>query len=465
MSEPALELVGIGKRFGSVEALRGVDFVLRPGEVHALLGENGAGKSTLLHIAFGLIRVDRGVIRVRGREVALHSPREARALGIGMVHQHFTSIGALTVAENLRLAVGSRWTASGPGTRLLEGLDPLTRVEDLGVALRQRLEIVNALATGARILLLDEPSAVLTPGETDELLGLARGFAREGGAVTLVTHKLREALGAADRVTVLRGGVVTLAAGIAGQTETSLAAAMIGQAGGREDGRTGTRAPIPSRPRARLGPITIRAGEVVGIAAVEGNGQREMLRALAGLPVASPISVSAEGRVAFVPEDRTVEGLIPSFSVTENLVLGLTDDPRWARGHRLDWAAARAQAEELIRSFDIRTAGPDAPVSTLSGGNQQKLVLARALARRPDLVVAENPTRGLDIRATGEVHERLRQAARDGAAVLLYSTDLDEVLELGERVLVMHRGRIGEAPAGADRRLVGAMMLGVDVGS
>lgn len=466
---PALELIGITKSFGSVQALRGADFVVRAGEVHALLGENGAGKSTLLHIAFGMTTPDRGTFRVRGREVTLRSPREARALGLGMVHQHFTSVGALTVEENIRLAVGrsgkaaARQAGSAAGA-LLEGLNASDRVEDLSVASRQRLEIVKALATGARILLLDEPSAVLTPGETEELLALARGFARDGGAVALITHKLGEVFAGADRVTVLRRGGVTLSGSIAGQTEASLAEAMIGAAVRQAGGVAATAVPLRSRAAAAvvaIGPITIHAGELVGVAAVEGNGQREILRALAGLAVEPRVPVSAEGRVAFVPEDRTVEGLIPALSVAENVVLGLGEDQRWVRGIRLDWPAARARTAELIRSFGIQAAGPDARAGTLSGGNQQKVVLARALERGPRVLIAENPTRGLDIRATAEVHDRLRGAARDGVAVIVHSTDLDEVLELGERVLVVHAGRVREAPRDADRRVIGEMMLGL----
>lgn len=357
----------------------------------------------------------------------------------------------------------------------MTGLEPDARVEDQSVALRQRLEIVKALAAGASILLLDEPSAVLAPSEVEELLGLVRRFAAEGGSVVFITHKLPEVFAAADRVTVLRHGLVTLTADVAGQTEASLAEAMIGEAQrregdrvqrregakahGGEGGRTGGR---DAAPVVRIDSLEIHPGELIGVAAVEGNGQRELLRAIAGLePMAG---VSSLEPVAFVPEDRTTEGLIPELSLVENVVLGLGDDPRWVQGPWLDWTAARAQAIELIRSFGIVATGPDTPAATLSGGNQQKVVLARALSRAPRVLVAENPTRGLDIRATDEVHERLRDAARAGVAVVVYSTDLDEVLELAERVLVVHRGRVSEAPRGADRRMVGDLMLGVGRG-
>jgi general nucleoside transport system ATP-binding protein len=464
-----LELRGIVKSFGSVQALRGAEFVLAPHEVHALLGENGAGKSTLLHIASGMIAPDGGRILLNGHETVLHSPREARARGIGMVHQHFTTIGALSVAENLTLAAGRGFSepAGGRGAKLLGDLDPTARAETLSVGLRQRLEIGKALASGAGILLLDEPSAALAPREIEELLAMVKRFARDGGAVALVTHKLAEVFAAADRVTVLRNGRVTLSALLEGQTSESLASAMIGESEGQKVGRSEAIAPDPPvsgfPDLIRLGDIVIRGGELVGIAAVEGNGQRELLRKLAGVeqqPTPTGAAV-AQGPVAFIPEDRSIEGLIPELSLTENFVLGLDHDPRWTHGARIDWGSARDHAARLIENYEIRASGPDDLAGTLSGGNQQKLVLARALEGNPRVLIAENPTRGLDIRATGYVHERLRAAARGGMAVVVYSSDLDEVLELGQRVLVVHAGRITEAPYQAGRDVVGELMLGV----
>ena len=462
---PLLELRGIRKSFGPVRAVRGADFSLAAGEVHALVGENGAGKSTLMHIAGGMVPPDAGTIHVDGREVRLHSPRDARALGIGMVHQHFTSIAGLTVGENLALAAGrlDGWTAGQIETRLAEGIDLRSPVHSLSVAQRQRLEILKALATGARILLLDEPTALLTPAEVEELHGLIREFAGAGGAVALITHKLREVLGTSDRVTVLRRGIVTLRGATAEQTEQSLAQAMIGVEGvaSSEEGIAKSEERRGGA-QVEIGKIELRAGELVGVAAVEGNGHRELLRAIAGLEEFPGVRVT--GTVALVPEDRTAEGLIGELSLAENLVLGLGTDPRWARGTRLDWSAARQRATELIETFAIVAPGPDARAGTLSGGNQQKLLLARALERQPAVLVMENPTRGLDVRTTEEMHRRLRAAASAGVMVIVHSTDLDEVLALADRVLVVHRRQEAEAPRNSDRRQVGEMMLGVEPG-
>jgi len=469
---PLLELRNIRKSFGPVRAVRGADFALAPGEVHALVGENGAGKSTLMHIAYGMVVPDDGTILVDGRAVKLASPRDARALGIGMVHQHFTSIGGLTVRENIALGTGSWGLGAGElpsaavSDRLKAGLRFEALARDLTVAQRQRLEILKALATGAKTLLLDEPSAVLAPQEVDELLLVVREFARAGGAVALITHKLREVLSVSDRVTVLRRGMVTLRGATSQMTERILAEAMIGdEATGNKQQATGSRQLVTGGRQpatVQIRNIELRAGELVGVAAVEGNGHREMLRALAGLGAFPGVEVT--GPVAFVPEDRTTEGLIPAMSITENVVLGLGDDPRWARGARLDWRAARARTAGLIEEFDIVAPGPDVPADALSGGNQQKVVLARALERHPALLILENPTRGLDVRATAEVHRRLRDAARAGVTVIVYSADLDEVLELAERVLVVWKGTVREAARGADRSAVGEMMLGVEAG-
>lgn len=460
-----LELRGIHKRFGPVEALRGVDFAVARGEVHALLGENGAGKSTLMHVAIGLVRPDAGSIGIDGHPVRLRSPLDARSRGLGMVHQHFTSVPSMTVAENIRLAAGrpgrGRASPFAARTALLEGLDPAAAVETLPVGARQRLEIGKVLAAGAGILLLDEPTAVLAPREVDDLLRVLRQFAAAGGSVVLITHKLDEALAGSDRVTVLRHGVVTFSGPTAGESRAGLAEAMIGRA------EPGDAPPAADREkggsaavRVRAPGLEVREGEIVGVAGIEGNGQRELLRQLAGV-LARPAGVEVEGPVAFIPEDRTTEGLIPRFTLTENLVLGLPTDVRWTSGPWLRWRQARFRMGELLREFGIVAPGSDAPVGLLSGGNQQKLVFARALEGRPRVLIAENPTRGLDVAAMAFVRARLRETSARGAAVLFHSTDLEEVLSLASRVTVMFRGRLREAPSGASRGLIGEMMVGV----
>jgi general nucleoside transport system ATP-binding protein len=484
-----LELAGIYKRFGSVHALHGVDFVLQPGEVHALLGENGAGKSTLMHVAYGLVRPDAGAVRIGGTAQRISTPRMARSFGIGMVHQHFTSVPALTVAENVALASG--WPAVPreirERTRRLSErmgmtLDPDQRAGRLSVSLKQRLEVVKALATDASILLLDEPTAVLAPPEADELLRMIRGFTASGGSAVLITHKLDEALGAADRVTVLRRGSVTFAGPVQGQTVESMAHAMIGgDPGVLLAERPVDREPEPGPRREairfdalelsresgygialRHASLSIRSGEVVGVAAVEGNGQRELLRAVAGriVPLRGKLQVAQP--VGFIPEDRSSEGLIPAFSLTENVVLGLGSEGPWIHGRRIAWREAVARTAQLLLDYDIAAPGPNVRAATLSGGNQQKLVVARELFRNPAVIVAENPTRGLDINAAASIHARLRSAAAAGAAVLFHSADLDEVLLLADRVIVITRGVITEAAQGASRAQIGAMMLRSD---
>ena len=489
----ALELRGIVKRFGPVQALRGADFTLAPGEVHALLGENGAGKSTLMHVAYGLVRPDAGTMTVRGRTVLPNSPREARRLGLGMVHQHFTSIPAFTVAENVALSAGWSVRPKELRDRVLDlmgrvglTLDPDARAGGLTVAAKQRLEILKALAGDATILLLDEPTAVLAPPDAEELLRVVREFAGGGGAAVLITHKLDEALRAADRVTALRAGRVTLTGPAAAQTPDLLARAMIGSGvpapapgpalGPRRRAEAGEPQPLVrcemlDLPREdgrglalRGASLTIAAGELVGVAAVEGNGQRELLRTIAGLarPLGGRLEVAAPA--AFVPEDRTTEGLIGELALTDNVVLGLGRGAPWVHRGRLDWRAARERTSSLIRRFGIRASGPDAPAGALSGGNQQKLVIARALELAPRVVVAENPTRGLDIHAADDVWRRLAAAAAGGAAVLVYSSDLDEVLERADRAVVVAKGTVTAAPTGAGRAELGAMMLGAQPG-
>ena len=506
-----LELAAIHKRFGTTRALDRATLLVRPGSVHALLGENGAGKTTLMRIAFGELRPDAGSVRIAGSDARLRSPADAIARGVGMVHQHFALVPAMTVAENVALggrglfhpaSAAERVRRLGEETGLV--LDPDARVAELGVAAQQRAEIVKALARDARLLVLDEPTAVLAPAEAGELLRWLRRYADAGNAVVLITHKLREAISVADDVTVLRRGrtVATMAAAEA--TETSLAAAMLGAgqndaargqrvvvdaAGeanvvlgggppmvGARDARDAARPHVPyeaTRPvvitadrlllrdergveRIRDATFRIAAGEIVGVAAVEGSGQRELLRALAGRLAPSSGALHLPPRVGFVPEDRHEDALVLDFALHENVALrGLG-----ARRGVIAWREMEAETRGLMTAFDVRAAGPRVPARTLSGGNQQKLVLARELADAPAALVVENPTRGLDIRASAAVRDRLRQARDAGTAVVLHSGDLDETLALADRILVVHAGRVSEAPR--DRDVVGRMMLGAE---
>ncbi len=476
-----LALTDISKSFGAVQALRGVSLALAPGEVHAVLGENGAGKSTLMHIANGLLQPDAGAIVLDGQPVRFRSVRDARRRGIGMVHQHSTAVPALSVAENIALAAGWPVAPAALHRRVLEltgrlslPLDPTAPAGRLTVGLKQRLEIVKALAADARILLLDEPSAVLAPGEAEELFRVVRAFAQSGGAVALITHKLDEALAVADRITVLRQGRVVLEAPRAELTANSLTEAMVGGAvpailrgAGRAEGPVLIRCEALEVARdsgtgLRRASFSVRGGELVVVAGVEGNGQRELLRAVAGLKRSFRGLLEVSRPVAFIPEDRTTEGLIPAFTLTQNVVLGVGRAAPWVTGRRLrqvDWRAARRRTAELLEQFGVRAPGPEIRAGSLSGGNQQKLLVARALERHPRVLVAENPTRGLDVRAAAEVHARLRAAAEAGAAVLVYCNDLDEVLALAGRILVAADGLVTEAPAEADRLVLGAMML------
>lgn len=480
---PALELRGIHKRFGSVHAVRGADFTLLPGELHALLGENGAGKSTLMGIAAGLIPADLGDIMANGTRVSFRSPRDARRAGIGMVHQHFTSIPAFTVRDNL--ALSSDWPIRprelSARVRALNqqvgfSLDPMETAERLPVAALQRLEILKVLAGNASILILDEPTGSLTHGEADELLALVRRLVGQGSSAVLITHKLEEVIRFADRVTVLRRGTVVMSDPVAGKKGSDLARAMLGESLSERvqlvpilpgavvvSAEAITLAPLTGKgPGIKNGSFQIRAGETVGLAAVEGNGEREFLRAVAGLISAAKGSLVVEQPASLIPEDRTTEGIISDFTVTENLTLGLGESASWIRGGVIDHAASRSETARLLQQHGIVAAGPGAIAGTLSGGNQQKLILARALEMNPRVLVAENPGRGLDIRAARAAFERLRAAARGGAGVLIHSSDLDELLDWCDRILVVAQGRVHIPPPGASRETIGRMFLAVE---
>ena len=489
-AEPlALALQGIDKRYGSTRALSAASLHVRAHTVHALLGENGAGKSTLMRIAYGLERPDAGTVTVRGANVRFGGPADAIARGIGMVHQHFTLVPTMTVAENVALG-GQGLLDLTRVTQALRALsrqmgvvlDPAAPVETLSVAAQQRVEIAKALVREARLLVLDEPTAVLPPTESAELLRWLRSYADQGHAVVLITHKLHEAMSIADDVTVLRHGRTVMTAPRGDADVTSLTAAMIGLPGGTLPERTAVTSPhgdaatagapvfraervtlTDSRGVTRLhrASFVIHAGEIVGIAGVEGAGQRELLRAMAGrLPITSGV-LDRPAVVGFVPEDRHRDAVLLDRPLVENVVL------RGAGRRRgvIDWKAAVMRTSALMQAFDVRADGARAPMRTLSGGNQQKLVLARELEASgdpgPRAIVVENPTRGLDVRATADVHAQLREARDAGATVVVYSSDIDEVFLLASRILVVFEGVVHEAPP--DRAVVGRMMLGVDV--
>lgn len=480
---PALALRGITKTFGTVQALDRVDFTLEPGEVHALLGENGAGKSTLMKVAFGLIRPEGGQVSIAGTPTILRNPTDARGLGVGMVHQHFTSIPAFTVAENVALAAGWRVTPRESATRVRQltaesglSIDPTLRAGDLSAGLKQRLEVLKALASKATILLLDEPTSVLSPPDADALLRQVADFRERGVSTVLITHKLREAIAVADRVTVLRRGRVVHSGPVGSETAESLAGHMLGESA--ETGSTRIAAAAsgavllrtsqlavnrlgPSGSGLRRATLSVAAGELVGLAAVEGNGQRELFRALAGLAKPASGTIDRNGPVAFIPEDRTAEALVGEFSLTENLVMSQGRSAGWIRWPWIQWEQARHRTAELISSFAVQASGPEATASSLSGGNQQRMVVAEALERKPAVLLAENPTRGLDFKASQEVMNRLRLAAESGVAVLVHLPDLDELLSFATRIVVLSQGELIGLPAGAGREEIGRRMLGV----
>ena len=475
MTADAVSLRSIVKRFGPVTALNGASLSVARGTVHALLGENGAGKTTLMRIAYGLDRPDSGVLELDGRAVRLRTPADAIACGIGMVQQHFALVPPMTVADNVALGGRGRYhpRESADHVRALAErtglrIDPAARVRDLPPAAQQKLELLKIFSRDARILILDEPTAVLAPAEAVELMALLRRTADDGGAVVLVTHKLREALAIADDVTVLRRGETVLTTRASAISEDQLARAMFPDGAAPEAPTLLARETGPpvaelrdvelrdqrGVARVREASLSVRAGEVLGIAGVEGSGHHELLLALAGRLEPSAGEIRIPRDVAFIPEHRQRDALIATFSVSENVALR---GAATARG-RIHWQDVARRAHTLIDRHGIRAASVDAPVRTLSGGNQQKLVLARELDGDPPLVVVENPTQGLDVRATLAIRGSLRGARDAGAAVVVYASDLDELLAVADRVIVTFAGRLREVPLDADR--IGRAMLG-----
>jgi len=487
-----LEIREVTKAFGPVVANDRVSLTLHRGEVLGLLGENGAGKSTLMKILYGLYRADGGEILVDGEPAAIGTPRDAVDRGIGMVHQHFMLVPPLTVAENVVLGAepGGRVRFDRAEAERAVGVlaeryglavDPAARVADLSVGVQQRVEILKALHRDARILILDEPTAVLTPQETDELFRVLRGLVDQGLSIILITHKLGELLEAADRIAVIRDGRVVETVPSAGATEAQLARLMVGREvllrvdRSSEDAHARS-APGPVRLEARdlhvAGPggreavhgiaLDVRGGEVLAVAGVDGNGQVELTEALAGSRRATSGTVLLDGEdvtalgaaarrdhgLAYIPEDRSTKGLVRDFSVAENFAITSFEDQPYSRRGWLLLRAMRRVAARLIKAFDVRPANADARAGSLSGGNQQKAVCARELSGEPGIVIAAQPTRGVDVGAIEFLHAALRRERDRGAAILLVSLELDEIHALADRIVVIHEGRlVGEVAA------------------
>ncbi|MCW3040703.1 MAG: transporter ATP-binding protein [Solirubrobacterales bacterium] len=493
----ALQLQAITKRFGAVTANDGVDFELRRGEIHALLGENGAGKSTLMNVVYGMLAPDSGAIRVGGEPVRISSPKHAMKLGIGMVFQHFMLVDVMTVAENVVLGAEPRRRGlldeKGAVARVRElserhglGVDPTARVQDISVGQQQRVEILRALDRGADILVLDEPTAVLTAQETAELMTVLKGLRDRGTSIVFISHKLGEVREIADRVTVLRRGRTVGTIDAADADEAALARLMVGRDVLLRVEKAECRPAAPLLQvedlhvtddrglRAVQGlSLTVHGGEIVAVAGVDGNGQRELVESICGLrvPDAGRIAVAGtdvtgcgarevrDAGLGHIAEDRQRSGLVLDFTLTENLAL--RDYDRHTRFGLLNPRRMASRATELLEEFDVRGGTPRTPARSLSGGNQQKVVIAREISSEPQVLVAAQPTRGLDVGAIEFVHRRLVAERDAGRAVLLLSLELDEIRNLADRILVIFEGRIvGELPPTATEEQLGLLMLG-----
>ena len=499
--EPALEARGIVKAFPGVVANDNVDFDLRRGEIHALLGENGAGKSTLMNVLAGLYRPDQGELRVDGEHVTFGSPRDAIAAGLGMVHQHFTLVPSQTVTENILLGLSKPrfWLRPGRSEQEIGALaakfglrvDPGAKIWQLSVGEQQRVEILKLLYRGARILIMDEPTAVLAPQEIDELFRTLRSMTADGRSVVFISHKLGEVMAIADRITVMRRGKVTAAGiAVADTSRSDLARRMVGRdIIGLVERTAFQPGPVVlavreaeaendrGLPALRGVSMDVRAGEIVGIAAVAGNGQNElaeMITALrpgrgsvtiGGVEVANqPVGLAIRQGVAHVPEDRTGVGTSPNLSVADNLIMKRYHDAPIAHGWFVDDAAARTLAQGLKDTYSIAAPSIDTEARLLSGGNIQRLIFAREIETGPRVMVAVHPTRGLDVGAIESVHRVLLERRQAGCAILLISEDLDEILALADRVDVMYEGRIvgSFAVDAADIGTIGLLMTGGD---
>ncbi len=500
----SVELRSITKSFGSLIANDQINLKVNDGQIHAILGENGAGKSTLMNILFGLLKPDSGEIFVDGKPVKIDEPSDALASGIGMVHQHFMLIPVFTVAENIVLGhekikglgtldlADARAAIIDIAKRFNFEIDPDAVVETLPVGVQQRVEIIRALIYNAKVIILDEPSAVLTPQETDELLRVMKELRDQGKAIIFITHKLREVQEAADEITIIRRGkVVGQAKPTASQEE--LASMMVGrpvdldvskkkfQPGAEILKVTDLKVTdATARPLVSDVNFTIRSGEILAIAGVQGNGQTELARAIMNLEPFVSGSIKLEGLelvgktvrdslhsgIAYVPESRELDGLISSFTIAENLILDVFDLAPNAKGMMLDLGFISSNSEKQVKEFDVRTLSVADAVSSLSGGNKQKVVLARELSRPVRLLVAAQPTRGLDVGSIEFVHERILAERDAGRAVLLFSTELDEVIALADRIAVMYKGSIIDiVSSDISRGELGLLMAGVKVKS
>ena len=499
---PAVHMDGITKRFPGVVANDDVDLAVERGSVHALLGENGAGKTTLMNVLYGLYEPTEGTVFLDGEPQSFDSPRDAIDAGVGMIHQHFMLVDPMTVWENVVLGNepktwgGLRVDEDAAREAVVElserygfDVDPDARIEDVSVGVQQRVEILKALYRGADVLILDEPTAVLTPQEVEDLYGVFEELTEQGKTIIFISHKLGEALSAADEITVLRDGVNVGTVASDDVTREDLAEMMVGREVLMEPATT------PQEPGDRVLEVTevhadddrgveavsgisfeLRAGEVFGIAGVDGNGQSQLVETVTGMRDPTDGSITYLGEpmadesrrehidrgMAFIPEDRQERGLVMSYDLTENGILGSQHDPPFAEGGRLDWRASRDHAESVIEQYDVRPPNADAEAESLSGGNQQKFIVGREFERDPELVVAMHPTRGVDIGSTEFLHDRLLELRTEGKAVLLVSSKLDEVQGLSDRLAVIHEGEFTGVvdPATVTEEEIGLLMAG-----